>query len=56
MALGYNPKSTGVTIDYVVKTAGDEFFRTAYPEPYNKANSLAQCKKLSPKGAEKVAT
>jgi hypothetical protein len=52
----YDPKASSVTIDYVVKTTGDPFFRTAYPDPYNKAGSLAECKKLSPKGAEKVAT
>ena len=52
----YDPKASSVTIDYVVKTTGDPFFVTAYPDPYNKAGSLAECKKLSPKGAEKVAT
>ena len=51
----YDPKASSVTIDYVVKTTGDPFFVTAYPDPYNKAGSLAECKKLSPKGAEKVA-
>ena len=51
----YEPKTSSVTIDYVVKTTGDPFFRTAYPDPYTKAGSLAECKKLSPKGSEKVA-
>lgn len=54
--MAYDPKASSVTIDYVVKTTGDPFFRTAYPDPYNKAGSLAECKKLSPKGVEKVAT
>jgi hypothetical protein len=56
MALGYDPKTTTVVPQYVVKTTGDPFFVTAYPVPYAKAGSLAQCKKLSPKGAEQVAT
>ena len=53
--MAYDPKATTVTPNYVVKTTGDPFFVTAYPDPYDKAGSLAQCKKLSPKGAEKVA-
>ena len=56
MALGYDPKTTTVVPQYVVKTTGDPFFVTAYPVPYAKAGSLAQCKKLSPKGVEQVAT
>jgi hypothetical protein len=54
--MGYNPGSTAVVPQYVVKKTGDPFFVTAYPEPYAKAGSLAQCKKLSPKGVELVAT
>ena len=54
--MAYDPKATTVTPNYVVKTTGDPFFVTAYPDPYDKAGSLAQCKKLSPKGAEQVAT
>ena len=54
--MGYNPGSTTVVPQYVVKKTGDPFFVTAYPEPYAKAGSLAQCKKLSPKGVELVAT
>jgi hypothetical protein len=53
---GFDPKDSQVAPNYVVKTTGDPFFVTAYPEPYAKAGSLAQCKKLSPKGAEQVAT
>ena len=55
MALGYNPGSTTVIPEYVVKATGDRFFIPAYPEPHVKAGDLAQCKKLSPKGVEKVA-
>ena len=55
MALGYNPKSSAVVPNYVVKTAGDRFFAPAYPEPLTKAGDLASCKALSPKGVEKVA-
>ena len=53
--MAYDPKATSVTPNYVVKVTGDPFFVTAYPDPYKKADSLAMCKKLSPKGAEKVA-
>lgn len=56
MAIGYDPKASNVVPNYVVKTTGDPFFVTAYPEPYDKAKSLAECKKLSPKGVEQVAT
>jgi hypothetical protein len=56
MALAYDPKASSVVPNYVVKTTGDPFFVSAYPDPYAKAGSLAQCKKLSPKGAEQVAT
>ena len=55
MALGYNPKSSAVVPNYVVKTAGDRFFAPAYPEPHTKSGDLASCKALSPKGVEKVA-
>lgn len=55
MALGYDPKATTVVPQYVVKTTGDRFFIPAYPEVHEKVADLAQCKKLSPKGAEKVA-
>jgi len=53
--MAYDPKATTVVPNYVVKTTGDPFFVTAYPDPYAKAGSLAQCKKLSPKGVEQVA-
>jgi hypothetical protein len=56
MALGYDPKTTTVVPQYVVKAAGDRFFIPAYPEPHAKAGDLAQCKKLSPLGVEQVAT
>jgi len=55
MALGYNPKTSSVVPEYVVKTTGDRFFIPAYPEPHAKAGDLASCKALSPKGVEKVA-
>ena len=55
MAIGFDPKASHVTIDYVVKTTGDRFFIPAYPDPHTKAGDLASCKALSPKGAEKVA-
>ena len=55
MALAYDPKTTTVIAEYVVKTTGDRFFIPAYPEVHTKAADLAQCKKLSPKGVEKVA-
>ena len=56
MALGYDPKTTTVVPQYVVKTAGDRWFIPAYPDPHTTgALDLAECKKLSPKGVEKVA-
>ena len=55
MALGYDPKTTTVVPQYVVKTTGDRFFIPAYPEPHTKVGDLAQCKKLNPKGVELVA-
>ena len=55
MAFGYNPGTTLVVPQYVVKTTGDRFFMPAYPEIHTKAADLAQCKLLSPKGVEKVA-
>ena len=42
----YDPKTITVTPEYVVKTAGDDKFQTAYPN---------QEDKLSPNAAEKVA-
>jgi hypothetical protein len=56
MALGYDPKASTAIPNYVVKTTGDRFFIPAYPEPHTKAGDLAECKKLSPKGVEQVAT
>ena len=55
MALAYNPSTSSVVPNYVVKTTGDRFFTPAYPEPHKKAGDLASCKLLSPKGVEKVA-
>jgi hypothetical protein len=55
MALGYDPKTSTVIPQYVVKTTGDRFFEPGYPNPHTKAGDLAQCKKLSPKGVEQVA-
>ena len=55
MALAYDPKVSKAIPNYVVKTAGDRFFIPAYPEPHAKVADLAQCKKLSPLGVEKVA-
>jgi hypothetical protein len=52
---GYDPKTSTVIPEYVVKTTGDRLFIPAYPEPHAKAGDLAQCKKLSPKGVEQVA-
>ena len=52
----YDPKTSTAIPQYVVKTTGDRFFEPAYPEPHAKAGDLAQCKKLSPKGVELVAT
>lgn len=51
----YDPKTTTVTTEYVVKTTGDRFFIPAYPEVHTTAADLASCKALSPKGVEKVA-
>jgi hypothetical protein len=56
MATNYNPKSTTVVPQYVVKATGDRFFIPAYPEVHTKAADLASCKVLSPHGVEKVAT
>lgn len=56
MAIGYDPKASNVVPNYVVKTAGDPFFIPAYPEPWAKAGAVAECKALSPKGVEQVAT
>jgi hypothetical protein len=55
MALGFNPKSSSVVLQYVVKTAGDRFFIPAYPDPHVNAGDLASCQALSPKGVQKVA-
>ena len=55
MALAYNPKTSSVVPEYVVKTTGDRFFIPAYPEVHTKAADLASCKLLSPKGVENVA-
>ena len=55
MALGYNPKTSTVVPNYVVKVTGDRFFIPAYPNPHTKAGDLASCKALSPKGVEQVA-
>ena len=51
----YDPKTSTVIPEYVVKTAGDRFFIPAYPEVHTTAADLASCKALSPKGVEKVA-
>ena len=55
MAKAYDPKTSTVVHNYVVKIAGDRFFAPAYHEPHTKAGDLASCKALSPKGVEKVA-
>ena len=55
MAFAYNPSTTTVVPNYVVKTTGDRFFAPAYPNPHTKVGDLASCKLLSPKGVEKVA-
>jgi hypothetical protein len=53
---GYDPKTSTVIPEYVVKTAGNRWFIPAYPDPRTTAaDDLAECKKLSPKGVEKVA-
>ena len=52
---GYDPKTSTVIPEYVVKTTGDRFFIPAYPEPHARAGDLTSCKALSPKGVEKVA-
>jgi hypothetical protein len=54
--MAYDPKASTATPNYVVKATGDRFFIPAYPEPHAKAGDLAQCKKLSPKGVELVAS
>ena len=51
----YDPKTSTVILEYVVKTTGNRFFIPAYPEVHTTAGDLASCKALSPKGAEKVA-
>ena len=51
----YDPKTSTVVPNYVVKVTGDRFFIPAYPNPHTKAGDLASCKALSPKGVEQVA-
>jgi len=63
MALGYNPKTSSVSIEYVVKNTGDPWFtpgneERAFDDTDNdwlQIKALA-CQLLSPKGAEQVAT
>jgi hypothetical protein len=55
MAFGFNPKTSSVIPQYVVKTTGDRFFITAYPDPNLNAGALVSSKALSPKGVERVA-
>jgi hypothetical protein len=61
--MAYNPKTSSVSIEYVVKTSGDPWFvpgneERAFDDTDNdwlQAKALA-CQILSPKGVELVAT
>jgi hypothetical protein len=63
MALGYNPKTSSVSIEYVVKNANDPWFIPGNEErafddtdgDWLEVKWLA-CQLLSPKGVELVAT
>ena len=59
MALGYNPNTSSVTIEYLVKKANDPFFLTATTDGLSYQDRLqamwAQAQLLSPKGVEKIA-
>ena len=46
----------GLTVEYMVKTTGDTFFIPSNKDVEATVTELAQCKKLSPDGVEKVAT
>jgi len=60
--MAYDPKTSSVTIDYMVKKAGDPFFQagTIDTQQFAKYSDYithiwAICQELSPKGVEKVA-
>jgi hypothetical protein len=52
----YNPTSSGLTVEYVVKTTGDRFFIPVNAPEASMANQRAQCLKVAPNGTEKVAS
>ena len=46
----------GLTVEYMVNKTGDNFFIPSNKDVEASVAELAQCKKLSPAGVEKVAT
>ena len=57
--MAYDPKTSSVTIEYLVKNANDPFFLTAASDGLSYQDRLqamwAQAQQLSPKGVEKIA-
>jgi len=47
---------SGLTVEYVVKTAGDRWFIPVNAPTATKAQQVTQCGKLSPDGKQVVAT
>lgn len=55
MSLGYDPKTSSVTVQYKVYKAGVPWFLPERWPDGNLSAQLLQCAKLSPQGVESIA-